>query len=512
MYTHGELAIECQQTLMRNLVRERFIMIDTLPLINEITYQPSIDVFSNFANELWAIYLDSAKINSVLGRYSIIGIEPFLTLTSKNGSIYLNEQVLHGDPFAILEEQLNKYRFASMQAAMDEACDLDPRDDEQTTATTTRLPFLGGALGYFSYDLCHHIEHLPKPSNDDMEFDDLAIGFYDLVVVFDEIAHKAWIISSGYPEMDVDKRRQKALSRYHDLLARLSATCPIEISDACCQHSDITSNFSKSDYQKTVQRVIDYIYAGDIFQANLSQRFSSTMPENLTPFQLYCRLRKINPAPFAAYLNLPNTVIASASPERFLKLVDGAVESCPIKGTRTRDNDPEKDQAFIQALLSSEKDYAENTMIVDIVRNDMSRVCEDHSVLVPRLCGLESYATVHHLVSTVTGKLQTQANAIDLLKATFPGGSITGAPKIRAMEVIAELEPNFRGPYCGSIGYIGFDGNMDTSIVIRTYAIKNNKVTFQAGGGIVADSIPEMEYEETLSKASALYRALTVAI
>lgn len=474
-------------------VRVPSIMLNHFPLIKEIPYQQAIDVFAKFANDHWAIYLDSAKIDTAIGRYSMIGIEPFLTITSKSGLIYKNDEVIQGDPFALLAEQFYRYCF---------------------TDKKIQLPFLGGALGYFSYDLCHHLERLPKLADDDMVFDDIAFGFYDLIMLFDEVARKAWIISSGYPETDAEKRSERATSRYDYLVARLAKphAAADEKSHGYCQPADIISNFSKHNYQQTVQRVIDYIYAGDIFQANLSQRFSCTMPENLTPFQLYRRLRKINPAPFAAYLNLPNTIIASASPERFLKLTDGCVESCPIKGTRPRDKDPKKDQALIQELLNSEKDIAENTMIVDLVRNDISRICEDHSVLVPRLCDVESYATVHHLVSTVTGKLLANKTAVDLLKVTFPGGSITGAPKIRAMEIIAELEPNLRGPYCGSIGYIGFDGNMDMSIVIRTYAIKNNKVTFQAGGGIVADSNPEMEYEETLSKAYALHQALTMAI
>jgi para-aminobenzoate synthetase component 1 len=254
--------------------------------------------------------------------------------------------------------------------------------------------------------------------------------------------------------------------------------------------------------------VIDYIYAGDIYQANLSQRFQTILPEGDSPFALYQRLRRLNPAPFAAYLNFGDIVIASASPERFLQLRGGWVETRPIKGTRPRGATPVEDKAHARELLASEKDRAENVMIVDLLRNDLSRVCRDHTVTVPELCVLESYATVHHLVSTVVGQLNPGATAIDLLRATFPGGSITGAPKIRAMEIIAALEPTQRGPYCGSIGYVGFDGNIDSSITIRTYAIKNNVVTFQAGGGIVADSDPAAEYEETLTKAGALMEAV----
>jgi para-aminobenzoate synthetase component 1 len=251
--------------------------------------------------------------------------------------------------------------------------------------------------------------------------------------------------------------------------------------------------------------------AGDIFQANLSQRFRARLPAGIAAFDLYRRMRQVNPAPFAAFVKAGDVAVASASPERFLSLRDGRVETCPIKGTRRRGATPVQDRLLAEALLASEKDRAENIMIVDLLRNDLSRVCRDGSVAVPRLCGLESFATVHHLVSTVTGELRPGKGAVDLLAACFPGGSITGAPKIRAMEIIAELEPTRRGPYCGSVGYIGFDGNMDSSIIIRTYGIKGDEVVFQAGGGIVADSRSGDEYEETLAKARALIAALSLA-
>jgi para-aminobenzoate synthetase component 1 len=254
--------------------------------------------------------------------------------------------------------------------------------------------------------------------------------------------------------------------------------------------------------------VVDYIQAADIVQANLSQRVLADLPVGLDGWGLYRRLRARNPAPFAAYLRTAGIEIVSASPERFLKLAERQVETRPIKGTRPRGATPEEDRKLGEELLASEKDRAENVMIVDLLRNDLSRVCRDHTVLTPEICKLESFATVHHLFSTVTGELKDGATAVDLLKATFPGGSITGAPKIRAMEIIAELEPTRRGPYCGAIGWLGFDGDMDTSITIRTYAIKGRTVTFQAGGGIVADSDPAAEYEESQDKARALVQAL----
>jgi para-aminobenzoate synthetase component 1 len=274
----------------------------------------------------------------------------------------------------------------------------------------------------------------------------------------------------------------------------------------------LRSSFTHRGYLDAVSRVRDYIIAGDIFQANLSQRLEAPLREH--PWSLYRRLRRINPAPFAAYLDFRDVVVASASPERFLGVPDGrTVEARPIKGTRPRGVGPEHDAALGMDLMESAKDRAENLMIVDLLRNDLSRVCRPGTVHVPELFALERYPTVHHLVSTVVGELPPDADAATLLAATFPGGSITGAPKIRAMEIIAELEPSRRGVYCGSIGYLSVTGAMDTSIVIRTYLALAGpegtpRVYFSVGGGIVADSDPEDEYRETLAKGRALIEAL----
>jgi para-aminobenzoate synthetase component 1 len=343
-----------------------------------------------------------------------------------------------------------------------------------------------------------------------MAFPDMAIGLYDLVIAFDHVLQRAWIFSSGYPEQEKSARLRRADKRMRWLLNLINhiAVLPA-LSNVLLDKKNIETNFTAEQYQAAVRRTIDFILAGDIFEANIAQRFKACLPENFSSFDLYRRLRLINPAPFASYIKFHDTVIVSASPERFLKLNDNQVEARPIKGTRPRGKTAIEDTQLAEDLLQSEKDQAENIMIVDLLRNDLSRVCEDHSVNVLQLCGLESYPAVHHLVSVITGKLRDKMNAIDLLRATFPGGSITGAPKIRAMEIIAEIEPTPRGPYCGSIGYIGFNGDMDTSIVIRTYAIKNNSITFQAGGAIVMDSNPEAEYQEVLAKADALYKALT---
>ncbi len=462
------------------------------PLLQEISYQDPLTYFAIFSEKDGAVFLDSAQLRQGCGRYSFIATDPFLTLRSKNGRIHLAGETLLGDPFKILKENLDKFTLHFHPGLP---------------------PFQGGVVGFFSYDLCQHLFKLPAAKMDDMQFPDLVLGFYDVVLAFDNLTKQAWVFSSGYPVREQEARKQHAKKRLENLIKQIEqVTAMPALTQTICAEQDIRADFLKHQYATAVRKVVDYILAGDIFQANISQRFITELPENFTAFDLYRRLRLLNPAPFAAYLNFADIVLVSASPERFLKLTAGQVETRPIKGTRPRGKNQLDDENFAHELLASEKDHAENVMIVDLLRNDLSRVCEDHSVQVPQLCQLESYATVHHLVSVVIGKLQKKYHALDLFCAAFPGGSITGAPKIRAMEIIAEIEPTSRGPYCGSIGYIGFDGDMDLSIVIRTYAIKNNIVTFQAGGAVVADSNPVAEYEETLTKARALRNALMQAV
>ena len=461
-------------------------------MFQEIPYHDPTDIFSLFSQQSGAILLDSAQLRKDCGRYSFIAIDPFLTMTSKNEHITLDNQTLSGNPFHILAEWLKKF-------SQNHVSDV--------------VPFQGGIAGFFSYELAHHLEVLPRVKNDDMQFPDLAVGFYDLVIGFDEQAKRAWVFSNGFPEKSISQRKKRAELRMAWLLNEMNkipAILPEFVT--VFPERDITSNFTAEQYQQAVARVIQYILAGDIFEANISQRFKTSVPSSFHAYHLYRALRALNPAPFSAYLSLADTQLISASPERFLKLTQKFVETRPIKGTRPRGKNALEDQALAQELLASEKDRAENIMIVDLLRNDLSRVCENFSVQVPQLCGLETYPSVHHLVSVVQGQLKENVGAIDLLTAAFPGGSITGAPKIRAMEIITELEQTARGPYCGSIGYIDFNGDMDTSITIRTLAIKNNTITFQAGGAVVADSDPLAEYEETLVKSHALRQALTGVI
>jgi para-aminobenzoate synthetase component I len=353
----------------------------------------------------------------------------------------------------------------------------------------------------------------------------VALGLYDWIIAWDHVQGRAWIISTGLPGEGAARPRRAAerLAWVKRQLAgptagaggrallshRIAAPAP-SYPVAGFEQGDqigLRSSFTHRGYLDAVSRVRDYIIAGDIFQANLSQRLEVPLEED--PWHLYRRLREVNPAPFAAYLEFDGTAVASASPERFLRLEEsGKVETRPIKGTRPRGLSPLHDAALSQSLADSEKDRAENLMIVDLLRNDLSRTCLPGSVRVPELFALEHYPTVHHLVSTVTGQMRPGAGATDLLAAAFPGGSITGAPKVRAMEIIAELEPSRRGVYCGSIGYLSITGAMDTSIVIRTLVALGGRAYFSVGGGIVADSDPEQEYRETLDKGRALVNAL----
>lgn len=468
-------------------------MTDDSLYVEQIDYQPSHEVFSQFSELKWSIYLDSAMLLPQLGRYSFIAIDPFLTIKNKNSKTWVNEVLVDSaNPFILLKEYLSLYKMENLAHLP---------------------PFQGGAAGFFGYELFQHLEKITLQTIDDMDFPDMVIGFYDLIIAFDELLKKAWIISSGLPLQDIKARRLKAKKRASWLKKHIenNKNSSEEVKYSNTEKREIISNFTPSGYLNAVEKVREYILDGDIFEANISQRFSVELASTIPAYALYINLRKINPAPFSAYLNLDDTIIASASPERFLKLTGNKVETRPIKGTRKRSTDPIQDQFLAEELFNSEKDKAENVMIVDLMRNDLSTVCIDGSIHVPQLCTVETYPAVHHLVSVVEGELMSCYDAIDLLKATFPGGSVTGAPKIRAMEIIAELEPNCRGPYCGSIGYIGFNGDIDTSIIIRTFCIKNNTLIFQAGGAVVLDSDPTDEYEETLSKAAALRQAfLTV--
>ncbi|MEX1154806.1 aminodeoxychorismate synthase component I [Parvibaculum sp.] len=448
----------------------------TEPLVQELAWREPHEAFHAFADEPFALFLDSATAGpgrdpALHGRWSFIAADPADSLTLR----------IAGEPapFAALKARLATLPLATTRPGLP--------------------PFIGGAAGFLGYGLGRTLERLPPETPPfavrDRNLPDMALGIYDAVLAFDMIERRAWAISTGAPE------------RAARLRARFEAAAPLPPAPRTAPAA-IASNFTRAGYERAAARVIDYIHAGDIFQANLSQRFEARLAEGDTPYALYLRLRAASPAPFGAFFNFGEGAILSSSPERFLACRGGAVETRPIKGTRPRGLSPAEDRHLAAELLASEKDRAENVMIVDLLRNDISRVCADGSVTVEKLCALESFANVHHLVSTVRGRLRADATPVDLLAACFPGGSITGAPKLRAMEIIAELEPTARGPYCGAIGYLGADGAMDTSIAIRTMVVSDGCVTFQAGGGIVADSDPAAEYEETLDKARDMRHVL----
>jgi len=463
----------------------------TAPLVEELTPAPDPwDAAQRLACRPHLLFLDSAASDSPGSRFSFVSADPFDWITARGGD---------DNPFPRLAERLARWRMEAVAGLP---------------------PFQGGAAGLFGYDLCHHIERLPRPAHDEFALPDLAVGLYDWVLAFDHRARRSWLISTGLPEAQPQRRRRRAAERLRAVRRWLQAAhaeaafdCgpPLPASRLCAQYSlpllpHLSSTFDHSGYLAAVRRAIDYVHAGDCFQVNVSQRL--LCPATLAPSDLYRRLRERNAAPFAGFFDLGNAVVASASPERFLGVAGGEVETRPIKGTRPRGSTRHEDHTRAAELLGSAKDRAENIMIVDLMRNDLGRVCQYGTVRVPELCRLESYRTVHHLVSEVRGRLRAGLGPVDLLKAAFPGGSVTGAPKVRAMQIIAELEPTARGPYCGSLGYLGFDGSMDTNILIRTFTVARGWVQFPVGGGIVADSDPQSEYEETLHKAEGLVRAL----
>jgi len=436
--------------------------------------------FDAFCSLPYPFFLDSGLPDARLGRFSFLGAEPLLVVWSRGRSIRVweggEERRTRGNPFEVLRALLGRHR-------------LPP--------TPGPIPFVSGFVGYLGYDLCHFVERLPRTTKDDIRLPDLHFALYDHVAAYEHETGRWYAASTGGEE------------RIERLDALLASARPDErFAGLPTSVRPIHSNFTREGYLAAVQRAKDYIAAGDIFQVNLSQRFATTIA--VPPAEVYHRLRGANPAPFAAYLSLDAAggAVLSSSPERFLKVVDDHVETRPIKGTRPRGATPGEDGRLAAELLASTKDAAELTMIVDLERNDLGRVCDYGTVVVSEHKALETYASVFHLVSTVEGQLHGGRDHVDLLKATFPGGSITGAPKIRAMEIIDELEPTRRSAYTGSIGYIGLDGTTDLNIAIRTILVRGNRAFFQVGGGIVADSDPAAEYQETLDKGQRLFEAL----
>jgi para-aminobenzoate synthetase component 1 len=449
--------------------------------VTELEYSDAVARrFRALADLPWPVWLDSAARGGPSGRYDIVAADPYITLRTRGQTTEIATRggaTAHSpsSPFALLRAQLG------------ERC--APVDD---------LPFCGGAIGYFGYDLGRRLERLPSIAAADVDMPELAIGIYDWAVVVDHEKRSARLVGLG--------RDPRTFERWPSLLERLAAHGAAKADAPFRVLTRAHSTVSRDEYAEAFRRVQEHIRVGDCYQVNLTQRFEARADGD--PWTAYLRLREINPAPFAAYLDFPDGRVLCSSPELFLRVAGDRVETKPIKGTRPRAADRERDRALAEALRTSAKDRAENVMIVDLLRNDLGKSCAPGSVRATKLFDVESFASVHQLVSTVEGRLAPGKDALDLLEGCFPGGSITGAPKVRAMQIIEELEPQRRGVYCGAIGYVGYDGNLSLNIAIRTLVQHGDSIYAWAGGGVVADSDVDAEYQESLDKAAALLAVL----
>lgn len=442
-----------------------------------LEYAPefALHLFSHIQHLPWAMLLRSASKTHIDSRFDVLVANPIATLETIADSTQVetpsNAYSTQDDPFTLLHQLQEQWLpHVALNIELD-------------------LPFVGGALGYFSYDLGRRVETMPEQAEKDLNTPDMAVGLYEWAVVVDHKLKKAYLVGQNIEQAWQWLDKQEAEQSVDFALS-----------------GDWQSNMTKESYATRFDKVQEYLLSGDCYQINLAQRFNA--PYQGSEWQAYLKLESANQAPFSAFIRMPESSILSISPERFLELKDRVIETKPIKGTRPRSEDPKQDNANAHDLQTAEKDQAENLMIVDLLRNDIGRVASPGSVHVPKLFDIESFPAVHHLVSTIRANLDEQYSPADLLRACFPGGSITGAPKVRAMQIIEELEPHRRSAYCGSIGYISRHGRMDTSITIRTLVAENHKLYAWAGGGVVADSDCASEYQETLDKLSKILPAL----
>jgi aminodeoxychorismate synthase component I len=436
------------------------------------------------------------------GRYSFFAVDPYLTMSGKAGRYV--QRTTQG------KEERGEAPFQHLAQHLTNSCIARPSDVP---------PFFGGAVGYFSYDLVRQFERLPSTTIDDLAAPDLEFAFFDLVAAVDHEQNRMILMFCPPLERFLGEPREKLLREGCDRLAALEARLSGHALAVSPLGTPIRLTFQpeqqRSSYMDRVRRCQEYIAAGDIYQANLSHRFTVTSPALSTPPELhsdlllYGRMRAVNPAPFSGLLRFDDGTLVSSSPERLVRLDGRRADTRPIAGTRPRGGDPATDRRLSDELRSNEKERAEHIMLVDLERNDLGRVCRYGTVHVDELMTLEQYSHVNHLVSHVSGILEDDTTAFDLLRAVFPGGTITGVPKIRCMEVIEELEPVRRGPYTGSMGYFSWSGDMDFNILIRTLVKRNGKGYLQVGAGIVADSDPVREYEETIHKAQAFLSAFS---
>ncbi|MBC8413106.1 MAG: anthranilate synthase component I [Nitrospira sp.] len=431
-------------------------------------------------------------------RYSFLGSHPSSIIEGKGNKLTLNKGgkktllSTEGDPLEAIERELKKYRPVHMPGL--------PR-------------FFGGYVGYIGYDTVRHFERLPDNGHEGMDLPDIFLMFTDTLVVFDNLTHKIKVISNAFIEDNPEQAYKDALKKINTIVKKLQAGTPIPKTkkgpDTEKKKKGFTSNFTKKGFMKAVEKTKAYVRAGDVIQTVISQNFQRET--SIPPINAYRALRVINPSPYMFYLETGKCTLVGSSPEILVRLEDDTIELRPIAGTRRRGKTPEDDLFMENELKSDPKEIAEHIMLVDLGRNDTGRVSETGSVKVTELMNIERYSHVMHIVSNVVGKLKKGMNSFDVLRASFPAGTVSGAPKIRAMEIIEELEPTRRGPYAGSVGYFDFSGNMDMCITIRTILFKDGKAHIQAGAGIVADSDPELEYKETVNKATGMFKAIEMA-
>jgi len=462
-----------------------------------------LDLFTHLANKPWSIWLDSGESQHIDACFDILVWQPEVTL-STNGNKTTIYCTRSNETYSSEEEPLYLLEKTQQQV-------LSPLKN-----SPLNLPFLGGALGYFSYDLGRRFEVLPCQAKQDIILPEMAIGIYSQAVIFDHQQQEFYLVCPQEKRLKLELFLQELIKKQKN--AEINANTKNR-QQSFTLTSAWQSNMDKASYTEKFEQVQKYLLSGDCYQINLAQRFNAQYQGN--EFTAYCALRTENKAPFSAFMQLDHASVLSVSPERFLQCKQGKVQSKPIKGTMPRSDDKELDKNNAEILTNSVKDRAENLMIVDLLRNDISKVCKPGTVLVPKLFDIESFPAVHHLVSTVVGEISDQYSTSDLLRGAFPGGSITGAPKIRAMEIIEQLEPHRRSVYCGSIGYISSCGNMDTNITIRTLICENNQskrdnttsvvnnIYCWAGGGLVADSNVTSEYQETFDKVNHILPVLT---
>jgi len=471
-----------------------------IPVYREILadFETPLSAFIKVDKEEYSFLLESIEGGEKMARYSFLGSDPSLVFSCRGKNIeirhgkILKKFVTESDPIKELRKILLKYRFVNVPGL--------PR-------------FCGGLVGFFGYGMVNFLEKLPDNNPDDLKIPDSIFMLTDTLAIFDHVDHKIKVVANVHIESDPAKAYDRALKRIDGILKGFKAGERREPAVPVLEKKrgplKIKSNLTKEEFEKAVKKAKDYIRRGDIIQAVVSQRLEVQVRSD--PFEIYRALRSINPSPYMYYLKLKGFSLVGSSPEIMVRCEDGVVELRPIAGTRRRGSSDAEDARLAKELLDDPKERAEHIMLVDLGRNDIGRVCEYNSVKVPELMVVEKYSHVMHIVSDVSGKLHKSKDVFDVMRASFPAGTVTGAPKVRAMEIIDELEKTRRGPYAGAVGYFSFSGNLDTCITIRTILVKDKKAYIQAGAGIVADSVPAKEYEETLNKAKALLRAIEMA-